>query len=131
MGWYTHAPGAPASAVCIKPRMVQTICLALMGPRGWLFCQLWDHPGVAAGFPVARPPYCPNKLPGSVGVWPDALADDFRTHASFQGAAGRLRVSGVVPLKGNARDRSRRGETVEPLSDRVRIRRASVTRVNT
>jgi hypothetical protein len=43
--WFgAHAAGAPVSAVCIKPRMVQTICLALMGPRGRLLCQLWDHP---------------------------------------------------------------------------------------
>ena len=80
------AAGAPVTAVCIKPRTVQTVCLALIGPPGRLLCQLWDHPGVAAGFPVARPPYWPDELPGSVGVWPDALADDFRTHASFQGA---------------------------------------------
>ena len=71
--------------------------LALMGPRRWLLCQLWDYPGVAAGFRVVLPLYCPDELPGSVGVWPDALTGDFRTHASFQGAAGRLRVSGVVP----------------------------------
>ena len=50
---------------------------------------LWDHPAwlrTAAGFRFARPLYCADELPGSVGVWPDALADDFRTHASFQGA---------------------------------------------
>ena len=73
-----------------------------MGPRGRLLCQLWDHPAwlrTAAGFRFARPLYCADELPGSVGVWPDALADDFRTHASFQGAAGRLRVGGVVPSK--------------------------------
>ena len=72
-------------------------------PRGRLLCQLWDHHPAwlrtAVGFRFARPLYCPDELPGSVGVWPDALADDFRTHASFQGAAGRFRVGGVVPSK--------------------------------
>ena len=56
MGW---CPRRRCSGECgdIKPRMVQTACLALMEPPGRLLCQLWDHPGVAAGFPVARPLY--------------------------------------------------------------------------
>lgn len=72
------------SAVCIKPRIVQNICLALMGPRGWLLCQLSD-PRSGCGFRGARPLYCPDQLPGNVGAWPDALADDFRTDTSISG----------------------------------------------
>src|SRR4029077_9395822 len=71
----------------IKPRMVQTICLALMGPRGRLLCQLWDHPAwlrTAAGFRFARPLYCADELPGSVGVWPDRLAEYFGLTPAFR-----------------------------------------------
>ena len=64
----------------------------------------------------------------SYRVWPDALADDFRTHASIQGAVAYEWRSA---MEGNARDHGRRGEVAEPLSDRGRMRRASVTKVNT
>ncbi len=43
--------------------------MPLMGPPGWLFCQLWDHSGVASGFRVARPLYWPNELPGPAEVF--------------------------------------------------------------
>ena len=74
----------------IKPRMVQTICLALMGPRGRLLCQLWDHPAWLSG----------RRRPVACG-WRSAM-------------------------EGNAWEHGRRGEAVEPLSDRRRMPRASV-----
>ena len=100
------------SPVRIKPRMVQTTCLALMGPLGWLLCQSWDHPGCSVSL------YWPDELPGSVGVWPDAFADDFGLKPAFRGPVAYEWRSDVKEM----RVRGRRGEAVEPLSDRARMR---------
>ena len=63
-----------------------------MGPPGWLFCQLWDHPGVASGLPVVRPLYWPNELPGGVG---DRNQGDAAAVAAGSGFREVARLSGT------------------------------------
>ena len=72
---------------------------------------MWDHRGVAVGFRIARTLYCPDELPGNVGVWPDALADYFELTPAFRAPAAYEWRSA---MEGHARERGRRGEAVEP-----------------
>src|SRR3954453_11644213 len=62
-----------------------TTCLPLMGPPGWLVCQLWDRPGVARVLPVVGPLYWPNELPGGIG---DRDRGNAAAVAAGVGAAG-------------------------------------------
>jgi len=121
-----HAAGAPVSAVCIKPRMVQTICLALMGPRGRLLC----HYGTTRRG-------C-GQLRG-FGLLGRCIVPMSYREASVFGPMRSLMIFGLTPafrapvtyewrsaMEGNAWEHGRRGEAVEPLSDRRRMPRASV-----
>ena len=118
------------SAVCIKPGIVQNICLALMGPRGWLLCQLSDHPGVAAGFGVLGRCIVPISYREALVRGPMRSLMIFGFTQVFRGTAARLRVSGVAPSKEctGPQPPRRAGQTAVGSCPDVR---PSVTRVNT
>ena len=117
----------------VKPRMVQTICLALMGPRGRLLCHYGTTRrgcGQLRGFGLLGRCIVPMSYrEASVfGPMRSLMISDSR---QLSGRRRPVACGWRSAIEGKVRDRSRRGETVEPLSDRVRMRRASVTRVNT
>ena len=106
--------------------MVQTICLALMGPRGRLLC----HYGTTRRG-------C-GQLRG-FGLLGRCIVPMSYREASVFGPMRSLMIFGLTPafrapvtyewrsaMEGNAWEHGRRGEAVEPLSDRRRMPRASV-----
>ena len=87
------------SAVCIKPRMVQTICLALMGPRGRLLCQLWDHPAWLRGFGLLGRCIVPMSYREASVFGPMRSLMIFGLTPAFRAPPAGCVWSGVVPSK--------------------------------
>ena len=126
MGW---CPRRRCSGECgvhqtsIKPRMGHTTSLALMGPPGWLRCQLWTTPAWLRGFRllgrcIGQMSYREVSVFGPMrSLLIFGLTPAFRTPVAYEWRSA---------MEGNARERGRSGEADEPLSDRVRMRRASV-----
>ena len=108
-GWFTGDCGVHQT--CIKPRTVQTICFALMGPRGWRLCQLWDHRGVAVGFRIARRCSVPTSSRETSVFGPMRSLILFELTPAFRAPAAYEWRSA---MEGHARERGRRGEAVEP-----------------
>src|SRR5277367_553014 len=86
--------GPPQSWFCHEDG---TTCLPLMGPPGWLVCQLWDHPGVASGLSGCSAAVLADELPGGIS---DRDCGDAAAVAAGVGVAGSSPIVGYGPQDG-------------------------------